>query len=105
MGQNAIIAIAPYFTSEDSITFCSAAEDYGMMRITVMRSYRAVAKKRGTDVETFEDPSHTAPGQLKCIGLRGECDYTKIGLDGLPVPGTWLANNDVIIGRTGKVRV
>ena len=38
----------------------------------------------------------------KCVGIRGECDYSKIGKDGLPVPGTWLQNNDVLIGRTGK---
>lgn len=103
MGSNAILAIAPFFTSEDSITFCQASEDFGMMRVSVFRSHRAVAKKRGTDVEVFEHPHLTAPGQSKCVGLRGECDYSKIGADGLPAPGTWVKTNDIIIGRTGKV--
>jgi DNA-directed RNA polymerase II subunit RPB2 len=103
MGSNAILAIAPYFTSEDSITFCSASEEFGMMRITVMRSHRAVAKKRGTDVELFEHPMNPH-SSVKCVGLRGECDYSKLGADGLPLPGTWLKNNDILIGRTGKVR-
>jgi DNA-directed RNA polymerase beta subunit len=103
MGANAIVAIAPFFTSEDSITFCQASEDFGMMRVSVLRSHRAVAKKRGTDVEIFEHPMMTASGQIKCVGLRGECDYSKIGQDGLPSKGTWVKNNDVIIGRTGKV--
>ena len=100
MGTNAIVAIAPAFTSEDCITFSKSAEEFGMMRITVMRSYRAVAKKMGTDLETFEHPHSGTP---KCIGMRGECDYSKIGSDGLPIPGTWVKSGDVIIGRTGKV--
>ena len=103
MGSNAILAIAPFFTSEDSITFCSASEDFGMMRVTVMRSFRAVAKKRGTDTEAFEHPALPQAGRPKVVGLRGECDYGKLGSDGLPIPGTWLKNNDIIIGRTGKV--
>ena len=103
MGSNAILAIAPYFTSEDSITYCSASEEFGMMRVTVMRSHRAVAKKRGTDVEVFEHPMNPH-ASVKCVGLRGECDYSKLGADGLPLPGTWVKNNDIIIGRTGKVR-
>lgn len=105
MGANAILAIAPYFSSEDSVTFSKQAEEFGLMRVSVMRSHRAVAKKKGTDVEMFEHPQHTASGAVKCVGLRGECDYSKIGQDGLPVPGTWVKNNDVIIGRTGKVRM
>jgi len=103
MGSNAILAIAPYFTSEDSITFSQSSADFGMMRISVYRSHRAVAKRRGTDVEVFEHPQMTGPGQSKCVGFRGECDYSKIGADGLPLPGTWIKANDVIIGRTGKV--
>ena len=103
MGSNAILAIAPFFTSEDSITFCQASEDFGMMRVTVMRSFRAVAKKRGSDMEAFEHPQQPQPGRPKVVGLRGECDYSKLGQDGLPLPGSWFKNNDVIIGRTGKV--
>jgi len=102
MGANAILAIAPFFTSEDSITFCQASEDFGMMRVSVMRSFRCVAKKHGTDTELFEHPTLMEGTTTKCVGIRGECDYSKIGKDGLPVPGTWLQNNDVLIGRTGK---
>lgn len=102
MGANAILAIAPFFTSEDSITFCSGSEDFGMMRVSVMRSFRCVAKKHGTDTEVFEHPTLMEGSTTKCVGLRGECDYSKIGKDGLPLPGTWLQTNDVIIGRTGK---
>jgi DNA-directed RNA polymerase beta subunit len=102
MGSNAILAIAPFFSSEDSITFCQASEDLGMMRVSVMRSFRCVAKKHGTDTEVFEHPTLTEGSSTKCVGIRGECDYSKIGKDGLPLPGTWVQNNDVIIGRTGK---
>ena len=100
MGTNAIVAIAPAYTSEDCITFSKTAEEFGMFRITVMRSFRAVAKKMGSDLETFEHPGH---GNPKCIGMRGECDYSKIGSDGLPIPGTLVRAGDIIIGRTGKV--
>jgi DNA-directed RNA polymerase beta subunit len=104
MGVNAIVAIAPYFTSEDAITFVKSIGDFGMLGVTLLRSFRAVAKGRGNDMEVFEHPHHQPLGSSKCVGLRGECDYSKLGLDGLPVPGTWLKHNDVIIGRTGKVQ-
>jgi DNA-directed RNA polymerase II subunit RPB2 len=104
MGVNAIVAIAPYFTSEDAITFIKSSGDYGMLGVTLLRSFRAVAKGRGNDQEIFEHPHHQTSGMVKCVGIRGECDYSKIGLDGLPVPGTWLKHNDVIIGRTGRVQ-
>ena len=90
MGSNAILAIAPFFSSEDSITFCQASEDLGMMRVSVLRSFRCVAKKHGTDTEVFEHPTLTEGGSTKCVGIRGECDYSKIGKDGLPLPGTWV---------------
>jgi len=104
MGVNAIVAIAPYFTSEDAITFVKSSGEFGMLGVTLLRSFRAVAKGRGNDMESFEHPMHIAAGGSKCVGIRGECDYSKIGLDGLPVPGTWLKHNDVIIGRTGRVQ-
>jgi DNA-directed RNA polymerase II subunit RPB2 len=104
MGVNAIVAIAPYFTSEDAITFCQASGDFGMLGVTLLRSFRAVAKGKGSDVENFEHPQHTPTGAPKCIGIRGECDYSKLGIDGLPLPGTWLKHNDVLIGRTGKMQ-
>ncbi len=83
-----MIAIAPYFTSEDCISFSKTSEEFGMMRCSVLRSYRAIAKKVRSDIEIFE---HPLKGNPACIGIRGECDYSKIGLDGLPVPGTWVS--------------
>jgi len=104
MGVNAIVAIAPYFTSEDAITFVKSSGEFGMLGVTLLRSFRAVAKGRGNDMEIFEHPHFQAPGMSKCVGLKGESDYSKLGMDGLPIPGTWLKHNDVIIGRTGRVQ-
>jgi DNA-directed RNA polymerase II subunit RPB2 len=102
MGENLIIAIAPYggWSQEDSIIRNRGSVDRGSGRITVYRVFKATCRKRGGgDIEVFEHPLWRENGVPKCDGLRGGVNYDKIGVDGLPEEGTPLHNGDVIIGR------
>jgi DNA-directed RNA polymerase II subunit RPB2 len=102
MGENLIIAIAPYggCTQEDSIIRSRASVDRGSGRVTVYRIFKAACRKRGSgDCEYFENPLHREGDMPKCEGIRGNVNYDKIGYDGLPEEGTPLYDNDVIIGR------
>lgn len=101
MGENLLIAIASYegLSQEDAIVRSRAAIERGSGRISVRRVFKAVVRRvSATDYEAFESPLDTCNGQ-GCIGLRAECDYTKVDRDGLPVEGTHVQNGDVLIGR------
>jgi len=102
MGENLIIAIASYegLSQEDAIVRNRAGIDRGSGRITVHKVYKAVEHKRISvkDYETFESP-FSENTSIPCIGMRAECDYSKIDFNGVPEEGTFLKNNDILIGR------
>jgi DNA-directed RNA polymerase II subunit RPB2 len=101
MGENLLIAIASYegLSQEDAIVRNNAAIQRGSGRITVHRVYRAVIHKlSSTDYEAFECPQQVLCG-VACIGIRAECDYSKLDVSGLPTEGTHVRNGDIIIGR------
>jgi DNA-directed RNA polymerase beta subunit len=101
MGENLMIAIGSYdgLSQEDAIVRSQAAIDRGSGRITVHRIFKAVVHKiTSTDYEAFESPLATMNG-LSCIGVRAECDYTKLDCSGLLEEGTYVKNGDVLIGR------
>ena len=101
MGENLMIAIAPYggLNQEDSIIRSRGSVDRGSGRVTVHKIIRAICRKRGSDQEYFEHPLWTDVGKPKCESIRGNSNYDKIGIDGLPEEGTPIKNGDVIIGR------
>lgn len=101
MGENLMIAIGSYdgLSQEDAIVRSGASIDRGSGRITVHRVFKAVVHKiTASDYEAFECPIQVKNGQ-QCIGIRAECDYSKIDVRGLPIEGTYVKNGDVIIGR------
>lgn len=101
MGENLLIAIGSYdgLSQEDAIVRSAAAVDRGSGRITVHRIFKAVVHKiSSSDYEAFESPLATMSG-LGCIGVRAECDYTKLDYSGLLEEGTYVKNGDVLIGR------
>jgi len=100
MGENLLIAIGSYegLSQEDAIVRNGASIDRGSGRITVHRIFKAVIHKISTtDFEAFESP--IAPGALSCIGIRAECDYSKLDHEGLISEGTYVKNGDILIGR------
>jgi DNA-directed RNA polymerase II subunit RPB2 len=100
MGQNCMVAIAPYggLSQEDAIVVSKAARERGLQRITVFRSHRETARRKGGgDAEVFEHPQ--APSDLPTIGVRGQANYDTVGLDGLPEVGARVTSGDVLIGK------
>jgi len=101
MGENLLIAIGSFegLSQEDAIVRNSAGIDRGSGRITVQRVFKAVVHKiSSSDFEAFESPISTQNG-LGCIGIRAECDYSKLDACGLLVEGTYVRNGDILIGR------
>ena len=109
MGENFIVAIAPFqgLSQEDSIIRNRASVDRGSGRISVFRMFKTVAKKRRSEIEVFEHPLFTGFGEQMlrpCEGVRGNVCYDKIGVDGMPEPGTPIKNNDVIVGKVSRTQ-
>jgi len=100
MGSNLLIAIGSYegLSQEDAIVRNKASIERGSGRMTVMRTFKAVVHKiSNTDYEAFESP--LKQGLVPCIGIRAECDYSKIDQHGLPMEGCHVRNGDILIGR------
>jgi DNA-directed RNA polymerase subunit B len=100
MGENLLIAIGSYegLSQEDAIVRNKAAIERGSGRVSVYKMFKAVLHKlTSCDYETFESPLDSRI--MPCIGIRAECDYSKIDSFGLPFEGTYVHNNDILIGR------
>jgi len=101
MGENLLIAIGSYegLSQEDAIVRNAAAIERGSGRITVHRIFKAVVHKiSASDYEAFESPI-SVPNGMACIGIRAECDYSKLDIHGLVSEGQYVKNGDVLIGR------
>jgi len=96
-GINTIVAIACYggYNQEDSIIMNQSAIDRGLFRSYFYRVYKDETKQHGSSSkETFE-----IPNSKECIGLN-YANYKNLDTDGLSVPGTYVDNEDIIIGKT-----
>jgi len=99
-GCNAIVTIACYtgYNQEDSVIMNQSAIDRGFFRSCYYRTYDDYAKgdqKR----ERFEIPR---PEETE--GMRHGA-YVKLDVDGLILPGTRVSGDDIIIGKTGQLRL
>lgn len=96
IGQNVVCAImcSGGYNQEDSIIVNKSAIERGLLRVTACRTHREHDKASSNDVTTFQQPR-----AAECVG-RSHADYTAIEADGLPTPGTKVAPNMVIIGKT-----
>ena len=97
MGQNLMIAfaISGGNSQEDALIVNKDSQQRGLMRMTVLKIERDVAKARGSaDIESFERPGPHVQG------LRAGVNYDTIGPDGMPCVGAPLRNGDAIIGKT-----
>jgi DNA-directed RNA polymerase II subunit RPB2 len=85
-------------TMEDSWEFNQAAHDRGLHKTSLLRRYVTNNKPvAGTNkVERVERYKKPGPD---CLGLQ-DANYDKICADGLPLPGTMMEPEDIIIGRT-----
>eukprot|EP01104_Vermistella_antarctica_P008801 TRINITY_DN2233_c0_g2_i1.p1 TRINITY_DN2233_c0_g2~~TRINITY_DN2233_c0_g2_i1.p1 ORF type:complete len:1180 (+),score=351.20 TRINITY_DN2233_c0_g2_i1:251-3790(+) len=99
-GQNAIVAICCYsgYNQEDSVIMNQSAIDRGLFRSVFYRSYRDEEKKKGTLWnETFEKPEREQTSSMR------HGNYDKIEEDGFIAPGTQVAGDDIVVGKTSPL--
>jgi DNA-directed RNA polymerase subunit B len=84
------------YSMEDSWDMNHAACQLGMFRGILLRRYVAANKPwSSTRIERFEKP-----GKDCCI--QQAANYDKIQADGVPLVGTFIQQDDILIGRTTK---
>ncbi|KAF4613951.1 hypothetical protein D9613_007578 [Agrocybe pediades] len=99
-GQNAIVAILCYsgYNQEDSVIMNQSSIDRGLYRSIYYRSYMDLEKKSGVQLlEEFSKPSRENTLRLK------HGTYDKLEDDGFIAPGTGVAGEDIIIGKTAPI--
>ncbi|KAH9065781.1 DNA-dependent RNA polymerase II second largest subunit [Lactarius vividus] len=99
-GQNAIVAILCYsgYNQEDSVIMNQSSIDRGLFRSIYYRSYMDLEKRSGvTPLEEFEKPTRETTLRMK------HGTYDKLEDDGLVAPGTGVAGEDIIIGKTAPL--
>lgn len=100
-GQNAIVAIACYsgYNQEDSIIMNQSAIDRGLFRSFLYRTYSdQEAMARPGMNEEFCRPERGAVVKMR------NCNYEKLGDDGLVYPGTRVTGDDILIGKIAPVQ-
>ena len=100
-GQNAIVAIACYsgYNQEDSVIMNQSSIDRGLFRSLYYRSYMDSEKKSGViSLEEFEKPTRDSTLRMK------HGTYDKLEDDGFIAPGTGVAGEDIIIGKTAPLQ-
>ncbi|KAH7106932.1 DNA-dependent RNA polymerase II second largest subunit [Auriculariales sp. MPI-PUGE-AT-0066] len=99
-GQNAIVAILCYsgYNQEDSVIMNQSSIDRGLFRSLYYRSHIDTEKKAGAVMlEEFEKPSRDSTLRMK------HGTYDKLEDDGFIAPGTGVAGEDIIIGKTAPL--
>ena len=101
-GINAIVAIMCYtgYNQEDSVIMNQSSIDRGMFRTAFFRTYIAEEKREARlKFETIE-----VPDRQDTMGIRHGV-YSKLDSEGLISPGTRVSGDDIIIGKTGLIKM
>eukprot|EP00727_Mastigamoeba_balamuthi_P011600 m51a1_g7062 putative dna-directed rna polymerase ii subunit rpb2-like (1207) ;mRNA; f:172808-177135 len=93
-GQNSVVAILCYsgYNQEDSVILNHSSVDRGFFRSLFFRSYQDELDKY--KAEEYELPTRETTDRMKAL------KYDKLDADGLVPPGTRIAGDDIIIGKT-----
>ena len=99
--QNLVVAIVPYriFNTLDAYVINQASLDRGMGRSCYFRNYDAIEQRYpGGQADRFEVPEE------ETVGYLGENVYKKLGDDGIVNLETYVAEKDIVVGRTSPPR-
>ena len=101
-GINAIVAIMCYtgYNQEDSLIMNQSSIERGLFRSAFFRTYFTEEKREAKlRFEKIEIPERS-----ECSGMRHGM-YTKLDPEGIISPGTRVSGDDIIIGKTGMIRM
>ena len=101
-GINAIVSIMCYtgYNQEDSLIMNQSSIERGFFRSAFFRTYFTEEKREAKlKFEKIEIPSRE-----ECSGMRHGL-YSKLDPEGLISPGTRVSGDDIIIGKTGLIRM
>ena len=101
-GINAIVAIMCYtgYNQEDSLIMNQSSIERGLFRSAFFRTYYTEEKREAKlKFETIE-----VPDKNDCSGMKHGM-YSKLECEGLIAPGTRVSGDDIIIGKTGLIRI
>ena len=101
-GQNAIVAIMCYsgYNQEDSVIINEGALARGLFTTTAFKTTKEEERKNQTELqeERFMKPTENT------IQNRQNINFDAIGDDGLPIPGKYVKQNDVLIGKAIEIK-
>ena len=101
-GINAIVSIMCYtgYNQEDSLIMNQSSIERGLFRSAFFRTYFSEEKREAKlKFEKLEIPQRE-----ECSGMRHGM-YSKIDQEGLISPGTRVSGDDIIIGKTGLIKM
>ena len=101
-GINAIVAIMCYtgYNQEDSLIMNQSSIERGLFRSAFFRTYFTEEKREAKlRHETIEIPEKS-----ETVGMRHGM-YTKLDEEGIISPGTRVSGDDIIIGKTGLIKM
>ena len=101
-GINAIVAIMCYtgYNQEDSLIMNQSSIDRGLFRTAFFRTYITEEKREARlKHETIE-----IPDRQDTSGMRHGA-YSKLDPEGIISPGTRVSGDDIIIGKTGLIKM
>ena len=88
------------YNQEDSVIMNQSSIDRGLFRTAFFRTYTAEEKREARlKFETIE-----IPDRHDTMGIRHGV-YSKLDCDGLISPGTRVSGDDIIIGKTGLIKM
>jgi len=99
-GVNAVVAIACFtgYNQEDSVIMNQSSIDRGLFRSVFYRTYNTAET-----INEFSEEKFCIPDRNLTLGMRRE-NYDKLDIDGIIPPGIAVSGDDIIVGKTLRIK-